>query len=58
MYTIHWPSAILMQVFDRPLLLAAGGRTVYFGDIGENCGALTSNFEARGGCPAQADPSE
>ena len=49
MYTIHWPSAILMQVFDRPLLLAAGGRTVYVGDIGENCGALTSYFEACGG---------
>ena len=34
---IHQPSAILMQEFDRLLFLAAGGRTVYFGEVGENC---------------------
>ena len=58
MCTIHWPSAILMEVFDGPLFLAAGGRTVYFGDIGENCGALMSYFDARGAYPAQAVPAE
>jgi ABC-type multidrug transport system ATPase subunit len=29
--TIHQPSAILFQRFDRLLLLAEGGKTVYFG---------------------------
>ena len=34
--TIHQPSAMLFQGFDRLLFLAKGGKTVYFGDIGEN----------------------
>lgn len=29
--TIHQPSAVLFQRFDRLLLLAEGGKTVYFG---------------------------
>lgn len=29
--TIHQPSAMLFQRFDRLLLLAEGGKTVYFG---------------------------
>ncbi|CAM9024106.1 unnamed protein product [Wickerhamomyces anomalus] len=33
--TIHQPSAILMQEFDRLLFLAKGGQTVYFGDLAE-----------------------
>jgi hypothetical protein len=58
--TIHQPSAMLMQEFDRLLLVEAGGRTVYFGDIGENCNTLTSYFEAHGAhpCPPQANPAE
>ena len=43
--TIHQPSALLFQQFDRLLLLAAGGRTVYFGDIGENARTLIEYFE-------------
>jgi len=31
--TIHQPSAVLFQEFDRLLFLAKGGKTVYFGDI-------------------------
>jgi ATP-binding cassette subfamily G (WHITE) protein 2 (PDR) len=46
--TIHQPSAILFQAFDRLLFLAAGGKTVYFGDIGENSKMLTSYFERNG----------
>ncbi|KAJ6127596.1 hypothetical protein N7523_003208 [Penicillium sp. IBT 18751x] len=32
--TIHQPSAILFQMFDHVLLLAPGGKTVYFGETG------------------------
>src|ERR1700733_7648583 len=58
--TIHQPSAVLMQEFDRLLFLESGGRTVYFGDIGENCNTLTSYFETHGAhpCPPHANPAE
>jgi ATP-binding cassette, subfamily G (WHITE), member 2, PDR len=46
--TIHQPSAILFQEFDRLLFLAKGGKTVYFGDIGENSKTLTKYFERNG----------
>jgi ABC-type multidrug transport system, ATPase component len=58
--TIHQPSAMLFQQFDRLLLLAAGGRTVYFGDIGENSKTLTSYFEHYGAehCSVEENPAE
>lgn len=58
--TIHQPSALLFQEFDRLLFLARGGRTVYFGDIGENSKTLTSYFERQGAspCPPDANPAE
>ncbi|CAL1190700.1 unnamed protein product [Candida parapsilosis] len=31
--TIHQPSALLLQEFDRLLFLQRGGKTVYFGDL-------------------------
>ncbi|GME98306.1 unnamed protein product [Ambrosiozyma monospora] len=40
MCTIHQPSAILMKEFDRLLFLAKGGRTVYFGELGDGCETL------------------
>ncbi|PHH86006.1 hypothetical protein CDD83_10881 [Cordyceps sp. RAO-2017] len=58
--TIHQPSAMLFQRFDRLLFLAKGGKTVYFGDIGENSKTMTGYFERNGGhpCPAEANPAE
>lgn len=58
--TIHQPSAMLFQRFDRLLFLAKGGKTVYFGDIGENSKTMTSYFERNGGhpCPDEANPAE
>lgn len=46
--TIHQPSAILFQEFDRLLFLAKGGKTVYFGDVGENSQTLINYFEKNG----------
>lgn len=58
--TIHQPSAILMQQFDRLLFLAKGGRTVYFGDLGSNMETLIKYFENKGSisCPKDANPAE
>ncbi|KAF3390870.1 Multidrug resistance protein CDR1 [Talaromyces pinophilus] len=49
--TIHQPSAMLFQRFDRLLFLAKGGKTIYFGDIGENSKILSSYFERNGATP-------
>ncbi|ODV59654.1 pleiotropic drug resistance family ABC transporter [Ascoidea rubescens DSM 1968] len=58
--TIHQPSAILLKEFDRLLFLAKGGRTVYFGNLGENCQSLINYFEKHGApkCPKNANPAE
>jgi ATP-binding cassette subfamily G (WHITE) protein 2 (PDR) len=58
--TIHQPSAILFQRFDRLLLLSKGGRTVYFGDIGKNSRVLIDYFVRNGApdCPLNANPAE
>ncbi|KAG9246527.1 AtrD, ABC-transporter [Calycina marina] len=58
--TIHQPSAILFQTFDRLLFLASGGKTVYFGDIGESSKVLTSYFERNGSraCGEEENPAE
>ena len=60
MCTIHQPSALLFQRFDRLLLLANGGKTVYFGDIGEKSSTVIDYFEKNGGqpCPREANPAE
>ncbi|KAF9017572.1 hypothetical protein BDZ89DRAFT_1045059 [Hymenopellis radicata] len=49
--TIHQPSAILVQFFDRLLFLARGGQTDYYGAIGPNSCMLIECFE-RNGAPA------
>ncbi|KAE9402076.1 hypothetical protein BT96DRAFT_956345 [Gymnopus androsaceus JB14] len=46
--TIHQPSALLFQGFDRLLFLVSGGRTVRFGEIGPNSRTLISYFESQG----------
>lgn len=58
--TIHQPSAILFQEFDRLLFLQKGGRTAYFGDIGKNSATLIDYFERNGAhaCPSDANPAE
>lgn len=52
--TVHQPSAILFENFDRLLLLAKGGRTVYFGEVGKASNVLVDYF-TKHGAPA---PSE
>jgi ABC-type multidrug transport system permease subunit len=58
--TIHQPSAILFQEFDRLLFLAKGGKTVYFGEIGQNSRKLLDYFESNGArkCDDQENPAE
>lgn len=58
--TIHQPSAMLFQRFDRLLLLAKGGKTVYFGEVGPGASTLTDYFARNGGsaCPPGHNPAE
>ncbi|CAI7616198.1 unnamed protein product [Penicillium manginii] len=51
--TIHQPSATLFQTFDRLLFLAKGGKTVYFGDIGNNSSTLLEYFGKNGAPPCE-----
>ncbi|KAG8892920.1 hypothetical protein FRC01_013877, partial [Tulasnella sp. 417] len=57
--TIHQPSALLFENFDRLLLLESGGETVYFGDIGPDSQILR-DYLARNGarCPDDQNPAE
>lgn len=57
--TIHQPSASLFAQFDTLLLLAKGGKTVYFGDIGDNGQTVKDYFGRYGApCPTNANPAE
>ncbi|CEP07548.1 hypothetical protein [Parasitella parasitica] len=58
--TIHQPSAILFDHFDHLLLLVRGGRTAYYGEIGEDARTMINYFEKNGGpiCSPAANPAE
>ncbi|KAJ5771732.1 hypothetical protein N7520_002261 [Penicillium odoratum] len=57
--TIHQPSAQLFAQFNTLLLLAKGGKTVYFGDIGDNASTVKAYFAKHGApCPPEANPAE
>ncbi|SOV02442.1 probable ATP-binding multidrug cassette transport protein [Ustilago sp. UG-2017a] len=57
--TIHQPSALLFETFDRLLLLERGGRTVYSGPIGKDGKHVIEYFAARGArCPPGVNPAE
>jgi ABC-type multidrug transport system ATPase subunit len=55
--TIHQPSAQLFAQFDTLLLLAKGGKTVYFGDIGDEAATIREYFGRNGApCPPASNP--
>lgn len=57
--TIHQPSSMLFESFDRLLLLEAGGNTVYFGDIGKDSRVIREYFARQGApCPSNVNPAE
>lgn len=57
--TIHQPSSLLFESFDRLLLLGKGGNTIYFGDIGEDSHVMREYFARYGApCPSNVNPAE
>jgi len=57
--TIHQPSSLLFESFDRLLLLERGGETVYFGEIGEDSRIIREYFDRHGAhCPPNVNPAE
>lgn len=57
--TVHQPSAQLFAEFDQLLLLAKGGKTVYFGPIGQNSSEIKTYFARHGApCPPETNPAE
>lgn len=57
--TIHQPSPLLFENFDRLLLLERGGETVYFGDIGPDSRDLREYLSRNGAhCPDDQNPAE
>lgn len=57
--TIHQPSGVIFEMFDR-LLLIQNGHSIYFGDIGPNSQTMVKYFRQGGlaECHADANPAE
>jgi ATP-binding cassette subfamily G (WHITE) protein 2 (SNQ2) len=57
--TIHQPSAVLFDMFDHVLLLAPGGRTVFFGETGPHSSHVIDYFSRHGvAMSASENPAE
>ncbi|KAL7423778.1 Multidrug resistance protein [Cryptotrichosporon argae] len=58
--TIHQPSAMLFEQFDRLLFLQKGGKTVYYGEVGAQSRTLIDYFVRNGApeCPKGENPAE
>lgn len=58
--TIHQPSAVLFEHFDQLLLLKSGGRTVYFGELGQDSKTLIDYLQDNGAkkCKPHENPAE
>lgn len=57
--TIHQPSGVLFEMFDHVLLLAPGGRTIYFGETGQNSSKVVEYFDRYGAhMNASENPAE
>lgn len=57
--TIHQPSGTLFELFDHVIILASGGRTVYFGETGSNASTVADYFARHGAVmKAEDNPAE
>lgn len=57
--TIHQPSSLLIEQFDRVFALTPGGHCYYFGPLGRNCEDVVKYFAARGAyCPPTVNVAE